>query len=179
MPKTAQAVLDEMVAREIRLGAGPVAAWDLDSTVCSTVHRRHLVPAIRAGGEGAPTWCDYSLLCEGDEPVRGTLVLMRALSDAGYVHVAVSGRSLKAYHLTREWSARHQVPLSGFILRPSYDHSPNGIWKSRVLLAMKRQGADIRMYFEDWAEAARKIEEETGIPVVGINAFDPEGTTPL
>ena len=175
MPKTPDAVLDDMVRTEAGWWLAqhrPVIGWDLDSTLCSTVHRRDMVPAIKAGGPDAPTWCDYSLQCADDEPVHGSVALMREMG--WYTHIAVSGRSLLAYDLTWEWVKKHQVPLSAVILRPSEDHSPNGIWKTRVLQALRRNGADVRLYFEDWKESAEQIRCETGIPVIGINPFDGE-----
>ncbi len=175
MPKTSDSVLDDMVQVEAGwwLTQGlPVIGWDLDSTVCSTVHRRHMVPAIRAGGPDAPTWCDYSLQCAGDEPVPGSVALMREMSL--HVHIAVSGRSLLARDLTREWVKKHQVPLAAVLLRPEGDHTPNGTWKVRVIRALQRAGADVSLFFEDWKESADEIVRETGIPVVGINPFDGE-----
>jgi hypothetical protein len=174
---TAQARLLDRFIQEgplplILLANPAVMVWDLDSTVADTLHRQHLVPAIRAGGEGAPTWDDYSVLSMGDTPVEGSVALMRELS--GFTHVAASGRSDKALVMTREWAARNGLPLADVILRPEGDHTPNGKWKVAVIAALRRAGADVRLFFEDWDESAAYIREHAGVPVVGINPFYPE-----
>jgi hypothetical protein len=149
----------------------PVYAWDLDSTVASTVHRRHLVEEIRLGGPA--TWDDYAMLCPDDTPLDGTVALMRELGHRG-VHVVISGRSGLAEALTWQWFEKHDVPVAAALLRIHGDHTPNGEYKSRVLNAMRRLDITVRLFFEDWSEAAAEIGAKTGIPVVGINPFDPE-----
>jgi hypothetical protein len=148
----------------------PVYAWDLDSTIASTVHRRHMVDAIRAGG--GITWDDYAMKCADDVPIAGSVALMRELR--GGCHVIISGRSGQAEELTWTWLEQHDVPADAALLRIHGDHTPNGIYKIRVLNALKALGAEVRLYFEDWREVATQIEKETGIPVVGINPFDPD-----
>lgn len=149
------------------LADSPVYCWDLDSTVCSTVHRRHMVPAIK---EGLSTWDDYAMACPDDIPIAGTVALMRELKGT---HIAISGRSALAEDLTYAWLEKHAVPLDAVILRAHGDHTPNGKYKVRVLKTLRATGADIRLFFEDWDEAAKEIAEGAGIPVVGINPFDP------
>ena len=149
------------------IAGDPLYCWDLDSTVCSTLHRRHMVPAIAAGES---TWDEYAMRCADDVPVAGSVALMRELKGS---HVAISGRSGLAEELTWQWMRKHDVPLNGLLLRAYGDHTPNGAYKIRVLRALREAGADIRLYFEDWAEVAWQVSEETGIPVVGINPFDP------
>lgn len=151
----------------------PVYGWDLDSTVASTVQRRHMVEAIRAdallAGEGA--WDRYAMACADDAPVLGSVALMRELPG---VHVAISGRSGCAEELTWNWFDQYEVPVSAALLRIDGDHTPNAKYKVRVLLAMQEMGINVKLFFEDWKEAAEAVAGETGIPVVGINPFDPE-----
>lgn len=180
MPKESDAALAARVeALNLSLWTGdPVYCWDLDSTVCSTVHRRHMVPAVKAAvavvGENA--WDDYAMACADDTPIAGTVELMHELKNRStrVIHIAISGRSGLAEQLTYEWLQKHAVPLDGVLLRAHGDHTPNGKYKTRVLKALKAAGADVRLFFEDWSEAAAEIGRETGIPVVGINPFDPE-----
>lgn len=172
--------LDEMARQELSpLLLRPVAAWDLDSTVRSTMHRRYLVPEVKAG---RATWADYSMLCGDDVPILGSVALMREL--AGFSHVGISGSSALARDITAKWCGQHEVPLGGLMMRPEgWDEEVegNGWWKVRCLRALRRAGADVRLFFEDWREAAECVAAETGIPVVGINPFDaePEAAHPL
>lgn len=172
MPRISDVELDELVRKEtahLLIFNGPLMLWDLDSTVCNTAHRHHMAEAIRAGED--VTWDDYSMLCKDDEVIEGSVALMRALD--AYGHVAVSARSSCATRLTKYWFTQNGVPFSAAILRPDGDHTPNGEWKVRVIKALRRLGADIRLFFEDWDEAAAVIRSETSIPVVGINPFYP------
>lgn len=171
MPKESD---ESLIARVSLLGEagllnGPVYGWDLDSTICSTVHRRHMVDAIR---DGKATWDEYAMQCADDTPIAGSVALMRELGLG--THIAISGRSGRALDLTHAWLARHDVPLDAVMLRQDGDHTPNGAYKVRVIRALQSGGADIRLFFEDWKEAAEHIAAETGLPVVGINPFDPE-----
>jgi hypothetical protein len=148
-----------------------VVGWDLDSSLCRTAHRRHLIPEIRAK---RATWDDYSMLCLEDEPIEGAVALMRLMTEMDpYVqHVAISGRSARALPLTSQWAFRHGVPLSRFMLRPDGDHTPNGKWKVKCLRQLEDEGLTVRLFVEDWDQAAKYIREETGIPVLGLNPFD-------
>jgi hypothetical protein len=144
-----------------------VVCWDLDSTVRCTMQRRHLIPEIRAG---RADWHDYSLLCADDEPVEGAVAVMRLLA-SGHLNIAVSGTSERALDLTRDWCQRHRVPLDDFILRPG--DTPNGEFKVAAVRRLQEAGMDVVLFVEDWKPAARHIREQTGVPVLGVNPFDP------
>lgn len=148
-----------------------VVGWDLDSSVCSTLHRRSLIPEIRAG---RATWHDYSLLCLDDEPIEGSVELMRLMVQLNprIGHVAISGRSVRALDLTEQWAWKHAVPFSRYMLRP--DDQENGSWKVDCIRQLEAEGHKVRLFVEDWAPAARYIREHTGVPVLGVNPFDPE-----
>lgn len=150
---------------------GPVIAWDLDSTICNTEHRRHVSDAVRA--EQA-TWDDYAMLCSDDEPIEGSVALMCILAKHGYANVAISGRSECALDKTWAWMLRHGVPLNAVLLRRDGDHRPNGDYKVAVLRELQHQGVDVQLFLEDWGKVAEQVRQETGIPVVGINPFDTE-----
>lgn len=145
-------------------------AWDLDSTVCRTMHRRHLIPAIRAG---EATWDDYSMLAADDEPIQGVVRLMRLLA-YNHLNIAISGRSDGALDLTRDWAKRHQVPLDRYELRPAGDRTDNGVFKVQRLRKLTDDGIVVVLFVEDWGPVATYVHAETGIPVLGVNPFDPE-----
>lgn len=147
--------------------------WDLDSTLCSTMHRRHLIPKIRAG---VATWDDYSDLCADDEPLPGAVALCRLLHSAWHPQYAISGRSERAHEQTVAWLAKHDVPIDEVILRPEGDRTPNETWKVTAINQLRhKRGTEFGLFIEDWGPAAKKITQLTGIPVLGVNPFD-EGT---
>lgn len=142
---------------------------DLDSTLARTVHRRYLIPAIKAG---KATWDDYSDLADGDEPIAGVVELVRMLRAAGHPLYAVSGRSERARGRTLEWFKRYAVPIDVLILRPEGDRTDNKIFKVQQIRELQEQGAEFCLFIEDWAPVAEYITKETGIPVLGVNPFD-------
>lgn len=149
-----------------------VVGWDLDSSLSSTVHRRHIVAAVRAG---TSTWDDYSMACRDDPPIEGAVALMQLMVDMDpeVKHIAISGRSERALNLTRSWAIQHRVPLSGYMLRPDGDETPNAEWKAACIRRLQAEGYRVRLFVEDWGPAALEIREKTGIPVLGLNPFDP------
>ena len=150
---------------------GPLAVgWDLDSTLASTLHRRHLIPSIKAG---QATWDDYSDLCAGDAPVPGAVMLARMLHAAGHPQYAISGRSERARGKTWGWFAEHSVPMDALLLRPEGDHTDVKVFKVQQLRELQAQGARFCLFLEDWAPVGEYITEQTGIPVLGVNPFDP------
>lgn len=147
--------------------------WDLDSTLCSTMHRRRLVPEIKAG---RATWDDYADLCVDDEPVAGAVALARELHADGHPQYAISARSQRAWGATEAWLMRHDVPMDHLLLvRPEGDGTTDaGVLKAAKLNELQAQGIEFCFYLEDWAEVGWYITKNTGIPVLGVNPFDPE-----
>jgi hypothetical protein len=150
---------------------GEVICWDLDSTLRSTMHRRHLIPEIRAG---RATWDDYSLLAGDDEPIEGAVALLRVLENQAW-NIAVSGCADSALDITRGWAHLHDVLLDDYLLRPAGDRTPNGEWKVAAVRRLQAAGLKVRLFVEDWGPAAKYIREHAGVPVLGVNPFD-EGT---
>lgn len=143
--------------------------WDLDSTLCSTMHRRWLIPEIKAG---RATWDDYSDLCVDDEPIPGAIALAKMLYYAGHTQYAISGRGAGARDRTLSWLMRHDVPMDHVILRPKGDTTENGLWKVREINELRYKGVEFGLFVEDWAPAAKFINKHTDIPVLGVNPLD-------
>lgn len=143
--------------------------WDLDSTLCSTMHRRHLVPEIKAG---RATWDDYSELCVNDVPVASAVALARLLHAHGHLQVAISGRSERARERTLCWLDQHGVPMDAVLLRPEGDDIDVKLFKVQQINELREQGLEFCLFIEDWAPVAEFITEKTGIPVLGVNPFD-------
>ncbi len=150
--------------------------WDLDSTLCDTRHRQHMVAQVR---EKQATWLEYSMACADDEPIEGAVALVRFLYELGVRQFGVSGRNASALNVTLDWLNRHQVPLDDVFLRPDDDYTTNGLFKVRVIEYLRdARGLDVVLFIEDWQEAADTIWAETRVPVLvvkGAYAADVEG----
>jgi hypothetical protein len=149
-----------------------VVLWDLDSTLADTVHRQSMIPAIRAGGEGSPTWEDYSMLCSDDSPVAGAVALLHLLYPYHIQHV-VTGRSAVAADLTRQWFTHHSVTVDHLEMRPAGDSVPNATFKIAYIRRLQASGYRVVLYCEDWPPIAQEVSEATGVPSLGVNPFYP------
>jgi hypothetical protein len=159
---------------EADMGAIPCVVFDLDSTIANTFHRQWMVPLILAGGEEAPTWDDYSILCAEDTPIEGVVTLMRILSaEAGMLIFIVTGRSAAARDLTHEWLAKHKIPYDALLMRAAGDRTPNGVFKVAMIDQIRKGGYDPVLALEDWPQAGEYINEHTRVPVVLVNANYP------
>ena len=148
--------------------------FDLDSTLADTWHRQHMVPEIRAG---KATWDEYALACEDDKPIEGTRALMSVLWLHHQIHI-ISGRSGVAKDQTDLWLRRHGFQFDYLRLREPGDHRPNAEPKIAYASGLP---VTVVLFVEDWKDAADKIQEATGIPVLLVNPGYPfqEKAAPL
>lgn len=105
-----------------------VVCFDLDSTLCDTRHRHHLV---LPGEERDQTdWVAYSLACADDAPIEGACRLLRLLARHWRI-VLVSSRDEQARPLTERWLAEHGIPYDELILGGT-DGAPAGLEDFKV-----------------------------------------------
>jgi hypothetical protein len=142
--------------------------YDLDSTLCHTLHRWHLSPMK----DPAKTWADYAAACVNDTPLPGTLARMRLDWKHHQVHIC-SGRDASALQATEEWLAAHDACYDFLRLRGEGDRRPNEVLKVDYVQEVRRAGVDVVLFYEDWGLAAHAIWKQTGVPVLGVNPFYP------
>jgi hypothetical protein len=147
-----------------------IVAFDFDSTIASTVRRRPLIPADKDDGPG---WQAYSQACADDEPIEGTVALMRVLRSFLSLHI-VTGRSELARSASVAWLRRFDVPYDRLFMRSvSDDRLPNAYLKIKYIRQMARSGNEVVLFVEDWEPCAREIRTATGVPVLMVNPCDP------
>jgi len=142
----------------------PVVCVDLDSTLCDTRHRRHLV---RVESGEAPDWQVYSMACGDDPPVVGVLRAVQLLA-ATHEIVVVSARDRAARDLTVEWLARHAVPYRDLVLGGGPDAPADVVdFKVHHLRRLQTAGYEVALLVDDLVpvvEACRPL----GIPVLSV-----------
>jgi hypothetical protein len=151
---------------------GPADIWDLDSSLYSTEHRHPLIDKIKAG---EATWDDYSRACPQDTVLRGPLALMQARAQHA-LQIVITGRAEGAREMTLDNFRRDKVPADLLVMRPDGDDTHNGVFKVAEIRKLQAQGIVVQLVFEDWGPAARHIESELDVPVVGLNPFYTEST---
>lgn len=155
-----------------------IVCVDLDSTLCDTSHRHHLV---LDGDERVNTdWVAYSLACADDAPIEGTCRLVRLLS-AYYRIVLVSSRDEQARTLTEAWLARHEVPFDELILG-GVDGVPAGLadFKVHHVAMLLDRGEDVALVVDD-LPGLRDAMAPLGVPVLAVRPpygeTEPAGST--
>lgn len=142
----------------------PVVCVDLDSTLCDTRHRRHLV---RVESGEPPDWQAHSMACGDDPPVVGVLRAVQLLA-ATHEIVVVSARDRAARDLTAEWLARHAVPYCDLVLGGGPDAPADVVdFKVHHLRRLQAAGYEVALLVDDLVpvvEACRPL----GVPVLSV-----------
>lgn len=142
---------------------------DLDSTLCDTGHRHHMIDR-----ENGTDWNAYSLACVDDVPVLGMVKVVQLLASLGNVELhGLSARNAVASDNTLDWLRKHHVPLQKIHLdtgesveyTPEYTHA---MYKyDRLRQVEEETGMKVILHFDDYAEVAVEFEKH-GIPVVCV-----------
>jgi ribonuclease J len=146
---------------------------DLDSTLCDTSHRHHLV---LPGDERENTdWVAYSLACAEDAPIDGTCRLVRLLA-ADYRIVLVSARDEQARSLTETWLASQSIPFDELILGGT-NGAPAGLadFKVHHVGALLERGERVTLVIDDMPGLPEAMKP-LGVPVLTVRP--PYGETP-
>lgn len=144
----------------------PVAVVDMDSTVCDTRHRRHLAP-VGPNKSLLAAWEKYSLGCPGDSVILGAATLIRLLHGPNLVFLLTSRNDI-AEQESLNWLAANHLPFDRLRMRaPDEDQPDNPTdWKVAVVDQWMREGWNIQLFIDDWAETCTAITERLGVPTL-------------
>ena len=151
--------------------------FDLDSTLCDTRHRHHLI-----NPDGKSTdWVAYSMACTNDEPVWPVIWMARALSASHNIAI-VSGRDEAARDLTFEWLTRFDVPCDLLLLdNHARDGLPHEVYKeARIREATAYFDTFHIAHVDDWPPVALHLQR-VGIQCIAVTPprvledFNPDG----
>lgn len=149
---------------------------DLDSTLCDTSHRHHLV---LPGDERAHTdWVAYSMACENDAPIEGTCRLVRLLATHFRI-VLVSSRDEQSRALTEAWLVAQGIPFDELILG-GVDGAPAGLadFKVHHVGALLERGEQVALVIDDMPGLPAAMEA-LGVPVLTVRPpYDDSGLVP-
>lgn len=150
-----------------------IATFDLDSTLCDTEHRHHLIDRVNG-----TDWAAYSAACVDDELVHGVAALVHlAYQTMDEVHF-VTGRMESSRAETVAWLMEN-LELSEDVTHnlhmddtESGDHvtefGSHAAYKvHRITELAKRLDAVVVFHVDDYPEVAAKLAE-AGIPCVCV-----------
>ncbi len=142
-----------------------VVVSDVDSSLADTRQRRFACPTVDA----ARTWTEYAMLCGRDEPIIGSIRMLKMFYAAGYGVHLVTNRPEAARKLTEAWLARHGVPYDELRMRPMASAETPGVeFKVGYVMTLRLHGFEPVLFLEDWPADAAAIEAE-GVPVLCVN----------
>lgn len=141
----------------------PSICCDLDSTLCDTSHRHHIIDEQIHADPPTATWVDYSMACTDDQLIAGTAALLRLL-DMFYTIILITGRNEEARELTEAWLKAYDVPYDFLIMRRAsqegeHVHS-NGVWKRHEIAKLNNVGYDVRLLIDDWPDVALEVGKD-------------------
>lgn len=162
--------------------------FDLDGTICNIDHRlHHITPPAEPveGAQGtvtlspegwAPNWDAFFAACAKDIPVPAICHLAHALMLRETV-VFVSGRSDQVRSETVKWLQTYLATpsllaeRSKLYMRSAGDHRPDHIIKGEMLMAIRADGFEPIMAFDD-RDAVVKMWREAGITCAQVAPGD-------
>lgn len=146
-----------------------LVTMDLDSTLCNTGHRHHMIDRERG-----TDWHAYSAACVDDEVVEGLAVVARLIASIPDVTVVgLSARTHSALAQTMTWLKANDIPLQTVFLDEGtpkeygieYTHAQ---YKFRRLREVEEaMGMKCILHFDDYAEVAYEFGKH-GVPVVCV-----------
>lgn len=111
---------------------------DLDGTLALDEHRSHHLKVE------PKRWKEYFSACGNDEPNHPVIFVVKAMRDAGFHIVIVSGRCDSTRKETTEWLRRHEIPYSALHMRAEGDRTQDDVLKIDII---KRFGLTQRIFF--------------------------------
>ena len=157
-----------MASADKEHGVNSIVTVDLDSTLCDTGHRHHMIDRVRG-----TDWVAYSKACSDDGLVAGTAALVRTLAHVSQIHY-VTGRTEAARPETEAWLRSHDLPMDGLWMddTPSGDHfavyGSHSVYKVlRVRQVEEFTGKRVILHIDDWAEVKVALEQ-AGYPCICV-----------
>lgn len=141
-----------------------IATFDLDSTLCDTGHRHHIIDRVNG-----TDWDVYSQACSGDTLIPSTAAMINICLAAGMDVHYVTGRKESARPQTLEWLLRNGLPTPSANLW--MDSSPvqgddfvgfnsHAEYKVHQIRNVEKEtGKTVAIHFDDWAEVAVELEK--------------------
>ena len=134
---------------------------DLDSTLCDTRHRWHMLDDVDVESRDYEA---YSMACSGDSVVPGVAALIRALWDKGFQIHLVSARSSSATRLTVKWLRTNNIPYNSLLLMDPTDPRDHVTYKVQTIQRIP----SLAFHVDDHPDVEIALEE-AGIPCLLVH----------
>jgi phosphoglycolate phosphatase-like HAD superfamily hydrolase len=139
--------------------------FDIDGTLADLTHR---LPFIQ---QTPKDWDGFFAACPGDRPISHVIQLAKDLAAANALICYLSGRSDQVRDETIAWLADHGCPSGKLFMRKAGDHRPDHQMKTELLEALRAEGFEPIMVFDDRASVV-KMWREIGVPCAQVAEGD-------
>ena len=129
-----------------------VVVVDVDGTVADPKHRLHFVRPIVdpvTGIKPKKNWRAFAAGIKDDEPIWSIINVVRTLWRAGSTIIISTGRADDSRDATAEWLTRYGIVFEKMYMRRAGDYRDDGIVKVELLAAMRADGYDPEVWFDD------------------------------
>lgn len=135
-------------------GARFAAVFDVDGTLadCSE-RRRHL-------DQPKPDWKRFFEAMHRDLPIWPVVWALQAIRNTGAPIVICTGRPGEYHERTKTWLDRWGIPYDAFYGRESRDNRPDVEVKREMLAAMRADGFEPYLVFDDRAGVVQMWRDE-------------------
>lgn len=117
--------------------------FDVDGTLADHTERfQHLK-------ETPKNWKDYKAKVHLDKPIMPIIRILKALEDAGYYTILLTGRSEEQRVETEKWFHAHEIYYSFMLMRSTGDFRPDMEVKKELYLKYIDPDYYVHAIFED------------------------------
>jgi phosphoglycolate phosphatase-like HAD superfamily hydrolase len=141
----------------------PCFIFDMDGTLAEDAWRNE---HMRNGD-----WDKYFSLCGEDPVIEHVAHIARALSEAGYTIIVVTGRSDSVRAETTLWLAEHKIDAYLIFMRKKGDVRNNSVMKLEALAELRARGFAPLMAFDDQPHTC-KMWRDAGVPCAQVKGAE-------
>lgn len=156
------ATLEHWIWHEAELAGDRAVVVDLDGVLADASGRQFHLEST------PPNWQAF-FSAAGDDALIGSSAAVLAVLDPTVRIVLLTGRPLRIVEDTRKWLDRYSIPWDLLIMRNKGNYQKAREFKRETLRALKAQGWNLLVGFEDDALNCEMFEEE-GVPCVYIHS---------
>lgn len=110
--------------------------------------------------------------CDTDLPNRPVIEVIRAMKNAGYSIVMVSGRENKVEGKTRAWIEKYGVPSDDLFMRRAGDFRADTIVKKEIYFSLVAPKYDVLLVLDDRSKVVDTWRQDIGLPCWQVSYGD-------
>jgi len=141
---------------------GPAVVFDIDGVLSDAAGRQHYLE------HGRRDWTAFFEAC-GDDPVIEEIARLLELLDPSLAVVLLTGRPYRVQPQTVAWLRRYGLRWDLLVMRSRGDYKQVTEFKASVVAALRDEGFDLRLAFED-DPANHAMYVAAGVPCVYIHS---------